>query len=239
MKHYSIQLIDTVSGKSIDGSGGKAYVAKVGDAQKETLYTKAGAALANPITLTNGKLDFYVADTVVSVDLYVQAPSGHFVVAKAVVPSGESISIDKGRTDTVYVIPFSIADTTATTETSTGFAIPTGAMVLPTGVGINVLTADSTETVDLGTLSTDSGDANGFIAAASVGSVATVKASLANGATTLGALLYVQDSANAGDKAPEADVSMGGKTITYTLTAGTDTAEGFFKLPVQLPYSAN
>ncbi len=54
MKHYSIQLIDQLSGKSIDGSGGKAYVAKSGDAQKETLYTKAGAALANPITLTNG-----------------------------------------------------------------------------------------------------------------------------------------------------------------------------------------
>jgi len=239
MKHYSIQLIDTVSGKSIDGSGGKAYVAKSGDAQKETLYTKAGGALANPITLTNGKLDFYVADTVVDVDLYVQAPSGHFVVAKDVVPSGETIYVDKGRSTATYVIPFSIADTTATTETSTGFAIPSGGMVLPTGVGLDVLTADSTETVDLGTLSTDSGDANGFIAAASVGSVATVKASLANGATTLGALLYVQDSANAGDKAPEADVSMGGKTITYTLTAGTDTAEGFFKLPVQLPYSAN
>lgn len=239
MKHYSIQLIDTVSGKSIDGSGGKAYVAKSGDAQKETLYTKAGASLANPISLTNGKLDFYVADTVVDVDLYVQAPSGHFVIAKDVVPSGETIYVDKGRSSAVYVIPFSIADTTATTETSTGFALPTGAMVLPTGVGLDVLTADATETVDLGTLSTDSGDANGFIAAASVASVATVKASLANGATTLGALLYVQDSANAGDKTPEADVSMGGKTITYTLTAGTDTAEGFFKLPVQLPYSAN
>ena len=238
MKHYSIQLIDQLSGKSIDGSGGKAYVAKSGDAQKETLYTKAGAALANPITLTNGKLDFYVADTVVDVDLYVQAPSGHFVIAKDVVPSGESIFINKGELETVYTIPFSIADTTATTETSTGFDIPTGAMVLPTGVGINVLTADSTETVDLGTLSSASGDADGFIAAASVGSVATVKASLANGATTLGALLYVQDSANAGDKAPEANVSMGGKTITYTLTAGTDTAEGFFKLPMQLSYAA-
>jgi len=238
MKHYSIQLIDQLSGKSIDGSGGKAYVAKSNDAQKESLFTKAGAVLANPISLVNGKLDFYVADTVVSVDLYVQAPSGHFVVAKAVVPSGEQIFINKGELLTVYTIPFSIADTTATTETNTGFAIPTGAMVLPAGVGINVLTADSTETVDLGTLSTDSGDADGFIAAASVGSVATVKASLANGATTLGALLYVQDSANAGDKAPEANVSMGGKTITYTLTAGTDTAEGFFKLPIQLSYAA-
>jgi len=239
MKHYSIQLIDTVSGKSIDGSGGKAYVAKVGDAQKETLYTKAGAALTNPITLTNGKLDFYVADTVVSVDLYVQAPSGHFVVAKAVVPSGETIFVDKGRSTATYVLPFSIADTTAATETSTGFAIPTGAMVLPTGVGLDVLTVDATETVDFGTLSTDSGDADGYIVGASVATAGAVKASLANGAVTLGALLKVQDSANAGDAVPEANVSMGGKTLTYTLSAGTDTAEGFFKLPVQLPYSAN
>lgn len=239
MKHYSIQLIDTVSGKSIDGSGGKAYVAKAGDAQKETLYTKAGGALANPITLTNGKLDFYVADSVISVDLYVQAPGGHFIVARGVVPSGESISIDKGRSDTVYVIPFAIADTSAATETSTGFAIPSNGMVLPTGVGVDVSTADSGITIDVGTLSTDSGDADGFIDGVSVASAATAKASLANGATTFGVLLYVQDSANAGDKAPEANVSMGGKTITYTLSSGADTAEGFIKLPVRLPYSSN
>lgn len=238
MKHYSIQLMDILSGRTINGSGGKAYVAKAGDAQKETLYTKAGASLANPISLTNGKLDFYVADSAVTVDLYIQAPSGHFVVAKGVVPSGETILVNKGELETIYTIPFSIADTTATTETSTGFIVPAGAMVLPTGVGINVLTADATETVDLGTLSTDSGDADGFIVTASVGSVGTVKASLANGAVTLGALLKVQDSANAGDAVPEANVSMGGKTITYTLTAGTDTAEGFFRLPVHLSYAA-
>lgn len=238
MKHYSIQLMDILSGRTIDGSGGKAYVAKAGDAQKETLYNKAGGSLANPISLVNGKLDFYVADSVVTVDLYIQAPSGHFVVAKGVVPSGETILVNKGELETIYTIPFAAADTTATVETNTGFPIPAGAMVLPTGVGINVSTADATETVDLGTLSTDSGDADGFIVGASVATVGTVKASLANGATTLGALLFVQDSANAGDKAPEANVSMGGKFITYTLSAGTDTAEGFFRLPVQLPQAS-
>ena len=236
MKHYSIQLVDKLSGKTIDSSGGKAYVAKQNDAQKETLYTKSGGALANPIALVNGKLDFYVADSVVDVDLYIQAPSGHFVVAANVVPSGESVFINKGSVDTTMVIPFSIADTTATTETSTGFAVPTGAMVLPTGIGLDVLTVDATETVDFGTLSTDSGDADGYIVGASVATAGAVKASLANGAVTLGALLKVQDSANAGDAVPEANVSMGGKTLTYTLSAGTDTAEGFFKVPVRLSY---
>lgn len=238
MKHYSIQLIDQLSGKSIDGSGGKAYVAKSNDAQKESLFTKAGAVLANPISLVNGKLDFYVADTVVSVDLYVQAPSGHFVVAKAVVPSGEQIFINKGELLTVYTIPFSIADTTAAAETNSGFIVPVGAMVLPTGIGVNVSTADVGMTLDVGTLSSDSGDADGFIDGVSVAAATTAKASLANGATTLGVLLYVQDSANAGDKAPEANVTMGGKTITYTLSASSDTAEGFIKIPMCLSYTS-
>lgn len=238
MKHYSIQLIDLLTTKSIDGSGGKAYVAKSGDAQKESLFTKAGAVLANPISLVNGKLDFYVADTVVSVDLYVQAPSGHFVVAKGIVPSGDKIYINKGDLDAIYTIPFAIADTAAATETNSGFIVPTGAMVLPTGVGVNVSTADAGITLEVGTLSTDGGDADGYIDVLSVATAGTVKASLANGATTFGVLLYVQDSANAGDKAPEANVTMGGKAITYTLSAGADTADGFIKIPVQLSYTA-
>jgi hypothetical protein len=44
----------------------------------------------------------------------------------------------------------------------------------------------------------------------------------------------VLDSANAGDDAPEQDVASAGKDITYTLTAGSDTAKGFIYLPINL-----
>lgn len=239
MRKYRMQLIDRVTGEAISTAGGKAYVAVNGDAAKATLYTAAGASLANPVSLNNGLLEFYVADSVAQVDLYIQSPTGHFVVLKNVYASGpNSIFIDKSLVNTTMVIPFAIGDTAAATETSTGFAVPTNAMVLPTGVGIEVLTVDATETIDVGTLSSDSGDADGFIVTASVATAGVVKASLANGAVTLGALLKVQDSANAGDAAPEASVAASGKTITYTLTAGTDTAEGFIKLPILLPVAS-
>ncbi len=237
MYHYRIQLVDH-NGKNISTAGGVCYVAAAGDAQKVALKDSTGASASNPSALTNGKIEFFTAETVQSVDLYGIAPSGHAFIAKGIVPSGPNeIRVDTSRATTTLVIPFSIADTTATTETDTGFDVPTRAAVLPNMVGVDVLTADSTETIDVGTLSTDSGDADGFIVGASVGTSGTVKASLANGAVTLGALLKVQDSSNAGDAVPEANVTMGGKAITYTLSAGTDTAEGFIKLPLQLPYN--
>ena len=241
MRHYRMQLVDMVTNAAIQTSGGKAYVATANDAAKATLYDADGAALTNPVSLTNGIIDFYVADTVASVDLFIQAPSGHFVVAKGVSASGpNSIYIDKGRATTVMVIPFSIADTTATAETDTGFDLPTNALVLADGMAVDVLTLDATETIDVGILSSESGgDADGFLAAASVGTAVTVVGTLTNGEQTLGILLSVQDSANAGDLVPEAHRCDGtAKSISYTLTAGTDTAEGFIKIPVQLPYAS-
>lgn len=238
MLHYRMQLLD-LNGVAIQAAGGKAYVAVNGDAQKATLYDKTGAALANPVSLTNGILDFYVADTVSKVDLFVQAPGGQFTVMKNVLPSGpNSIIVDTLSRLQTYVIPFSIADTTANTETSTGFTVPTKAGISPAGVGIDVLTLDSGMTINVGTLASDSGDADGYIAGISLTSAVFVKATLTNGAVTLGALLKVQDSANAGDAVPEPGYTMSGKTITYTLSASTDTGEGFIFLPVLLSYNA-
>lgn len=239
MKHYRIQLVDALTQKAISASGGKVYVAQGGLAAKQTLYTKAGAALSNPVALNNGMLEFYVADTVVDVDLFIQAPSGHFVVVKDVAPSGpNSIYIDKSKADTVMVIPFAIADTSAAAETDTGFDLPAKALVKPQGQAVDVLTADSGITIDVGTDSGDSGDADGFVDGLSVATATLVKATNANGSVTLGAKLYVQDSANAGDDFPEADSSQAGKSVTYTLSAGADTAAGFIIMPIQLPYAS-
>lgn len=235
MKHYNFQLVDTATKAAIQTAGGKAYVAVNGDAQKVALFNKDGGSVANPVALVNGVVDFYVADAVNKVDLYIQAPSGHFIVTKGMEPSGpNSLFVDKSKAETLMVIPFSIADTVANTETNTGFVHPTRAAVLPSPL-VEISTLDSGITIDVGTLSTDSGDADGFMDGVSVASAGIAKASAANGATTLGVLLFVQDSANAGDKAPEANVSMQGKAITYTLSAGADTAEGFILLPVILP----
>lgn len=234
-REYRIQLKDRATGEAIISAGGKVYVAQDGDAAKQTLYDKDGAALSNPLTPTRGFINFFVVDTTDEVDLYILAPGGEFVVRKNVKPGGPNeIAVDTDQRFQSMVIPFAIGDTSAATETSTGFAIPAKAQILPHGLGIDVLTIDATEDIDVGTLSSDSGDADGFMDGVSVGTAGFVKPTLLASGDTMGALLSVLDSANAGDDAPEGDHSMQGKTVTYTLSTGSDTAEGFIHLPYYL-----
>lgn len=234
LKRYDIQLSETQFGGAIIAAGGKCIVCKVGTPDKETLYDpNTELVIANPLTPVRGKISFCVPVDRTAVDLYIQTPAGQFVVQRNVIPSGDNeIALHGFRLQQMYVIPFSIADTTATTETPTGIVIPLTGLVQPAPF-LRVTALDATETIDVGTLASDGGDADGFLALASVATLGLVKGSLAVTAT-LGALLRVQDSANAGDLVPEQNVSMAGKQITYTLTAGTDTAKGFIYLPINL-----
>lgn len=226
---FRIQLVDAVTGANIITAGGTVYVAANGDAAKATIYDSAGAAMTNPLTPTRGFINFFTAISVDTVDLYIKAPGGQSMVAKNIRAGGPNeIMVDTARLHHVMVIPFSMSDTTVT-ETDTGFDEPTGALMLPTPF-IKVSTIDATETIDVGTATADSGDPNGYIAAASVATAVVVEAALANGAITLGALFVAQDSANAGDGVPSPHVS-GGKSIVWTPSAGSDTAEGFIYLP--------
>lgn len=235
-REFRVQLKDAITGKSIITSGGTVYVAQNGVPAKQTIYSDAvGTAASNPMTPTRGFINFHVVDTTSLVDLYIQAPGGQFLVVKDVAPSGDNeFLVNTQARFHSFVIPFSIADTAAATETSTGFAIPAKSEILPVGLGVDVIAIDATETIDVGTLSSDSGDADGFMNTVAVGVAGFVKPTLLASGDTMGALLSVLDSANAGDDAPEGDVSMQGKTITYTLTAGSDTATGFIHIPYYL-----
>lgn len=239
MRHFKIQLNDSVTQAAIVASGGVAYVAVNGDAQKATLYKADGSAQTNPVALTYGCIEFWTADSVPKVDLFVQSPSGHFVVAKNVVASGpNTLYVNKSGVNAVYVIPFSINDTTANTETATGFSFPANSLAIASGISVDVLTADSGMTIAAGTATADSGTPAGIITGLSLTSAATVKATLANSGVTFGSLMYVQDSANSGDHVPEPSSAVGGKGIVYTLSSSADTGEGFIKIPVQLPYAS-
>jgi hypothetical protein len=235
MKNFKSQLRSLITGALISATGGVVFVAQAGTAKKQTIYSPStGLAITNPMALTNGSFNFNVPDTVQSVDLYILSPTGHMTVLKGVEPSGDaSIMLDDKSLDTTLVIPFSATDQTGdATETDTLFVLP-GA-VQP-NVAVQVTATDATETILFGTLASDSGDADGFGVGISGATSGYIKPTLVNGGTTLGALLFVQDSANAGDEAPEQNVSMIGKKVTYTLSAGSDTAQGFLVLPVRLP----
>lgn len=241
MKKYQFQLY-LPTGKQVSVSGGVCQVCTASDTDKPTIYNAAGTAISNPLSLTYGGATFYTADTVNSVDLYIMDGAGRFVVAKGVTPGDiEDIFVNTNPLQRA-VIPFDVTYQTGdATETDSGFDIPVGAIVLPLPA-IQVTTVDATETIDVGLLSSETaGDADGFIVAASVATAGTVKGTAASAGNTMGALFEVQDSANAGDIALEGHVVTGSNatSVTWTLTTGSDTAEGFILLPYLLPYSAS
>jgi len=233
-KNYNFQLADHSTGEVIQDSGGKLYVVAAGGTAKLALTDKDGATVTNPVSLTNGKADFWVADSVTSIDIYGFGPNGHAITFRGISPSGPNeLRIDQSNKMQAAIIPFDVADQAGdNTETDTGLDEPTNAVFLPSPV-VRTVTLDATETIDVGTDSTDSGDADGFIAGVSVATAVTLVGTLTNGSNTLGALFEVQDSANSGDLTHEAHIS-GGKSITWTLSAGADDAAGFIVLPYML-----
>lgn len=237
-RHFDIQLAD-INGEIVQTAGGSVTVCTPGTPDQAAISTTPTGALAitnNPAALNRGKIDFYTSDDVDTVDLYIMAPTGHFIVRRGVKASGPNeINYDTMSRQSVAVIPFSHTDSAATVEQDTGVDLPTGALV--TGAAIQVVDIDATETLDVGILSSEAaGDADGFLNDVSVATAGVVKGTLANGAQTLGALLFVQDSANAGDEAPEPHVVVStSRSVSYTSSAGSDTFAGFILLPYVLP----
>lgn len=105
-------------------------------------------------------------------------------------------------------------------ETDSGITLPAKAIVLE--CFLDVITAEATggtKTLDVGTDSTDSGDADGYLDGVSVASTGLVKGTLDSGGQTLGTLLHVDESGG-GVLTREADIASGGKKIT--ITAGSN-----------------
>jgi hypothetical protein len=222
--HYKIQLKDALTKQSIITTGGACHVAIAGSPDKETLTDKNGVALANPLQLTAGMIDFCVASTKLTVDLYIMAPGGQFIVLTGIGPSGlNEYEVDTAKKTQLAVIPFSVANQAGdATETDTGFNLPSPAVAMPSlgGMGLQVTTADSGITIEVGTLSTESGgDANGLCTATSVGTLGLVHG--ANGA------LFGSDT----DYLTDAHAAV---SVSYTLLTAADTAKGFFRLPYHL-----
>lgn len=249
------QLKRADNGVSILTSGGVALITATGSPDEATLYDPANGyiALANPISLTYGSGKFAVLDTLGNVDIYIMGPEGDFVVVENVVP-GEiaEVLVDYQKRVQQLKLPYSVAQATAATEYDTGFDLPVGAVVQPIGAGLRVHTADATETIDVGLLSSESGgDANGFISllpvSGSANSTVMAQAAVTVGSNetffatqTLGALLadFLAGADVAGDVGtnnPKQAVISTATSITYTLTAGTDTAKGWFFLEYVLP----
>jgi len=214
-KHYRSMLQDRNAGP-IDTAGGVVYVAVAGGSAKVALTDKDGATIANPVPLVNGVLDFHIADSINAVDFYGMAPGGQAFERKSVKASGPNdIFIDIAPRAQTLRIPFNIDDTTDAVETDTGFDLPDKAVLAFGDQGIDVEVIDASETIDVGLLSTESGgDANEFMTLAALG--------------VLGVVLDTDKSAG------YVTGAVTSKSISYTLTSGTDTAAGYMQMSYTL-----
>ena len=137
--------------------------------------------------------------------------------------NGSAVAADRSRlaANTKFITKTAVIRCDAqTTETQTGFTLPASAIVKR--VFLNVITVDATETVDVGTQGT-SDDPNGYLAAASLATAGLVRGSLADGAVTLGELLFEITEATTA-AARNDDITAGGDPVSYTCSAGSDTA---------------
>lgn len=109
------------------------------------------------------------------------------------------------------------------TEQDSGYELPAKAIVLDAWV--EVTTADTGETLDVGTDGSGSNDPDGFLDGVSVATTGLVKGTLLSSGQTRGALLRADESGSGG-LVPEFNVTSGGETITYTGSAATNTFRG-------------
>ena len=236
---FDIQLYDALTKKAIITTGGTLYVTEAtGLRGKATLVNPDSdyAALANPVSATRGKFRFAIANTGLgepAVDLFGMAPGGQAFQVINVKPGDPTdIFIDTSNVMQQLVVPFAIADTAAATETDTGFNFPTGATLLPYPA-VDVRVADATETIDVGLLSSESGgDANGILALLDIGTTGLILPHVGT-TPTFGVLLLETVTADAGTASVRDTYVIGATAVSlsYTLTAGSDTAVGYIKVP--------
>ena len=151
-------------------------------------------------------------------------------------PTGVShVDMHSGNTDTMPNTYATAADTQFINKTAvihcigseadnaertTDFTFPAKCIVKD--VYLNVLTVDATETVDVGTEGT-SNDPDGLLDGVSLATAGIVKGTLLNTGQTKGLLLAV-DEDGAGVLVPEPSITCGSDPVSFTCSAGTDTA---------------
>lgn len=225
---YDLSLKDLQTGTLMRNAGGTCQVNLAGAMNKATLYDPDNnfVSLANPIALNNGKIRFATADTVLSVDLYGIAGTGHgFVFPNVGQEAYNEIGINKLDRNTTIIVPFAIQDSVAATEKVTGLVLPANLLIDPF-VMLNIVTVESAgaKTIGVGINSAETnGNATGFAVAASTATAGLVKlksaATATRGAFIGGSTLdtgYVTDGV--------------AKTISYTLVTASVAAQGLIIL---------
>jgi hypothetical protein len=178
LNKYDLKVVD---GKSRDGissdgavaTGCHVIVYDAGTKTKSTIYSDdALTAKTNDITrtqfATDGGISFF--STAESHDVLVAHSDGSNTV-ETITPTIHTIVLDRSSIEKCLIFP--MVFNAGGTEVDTGLDLPLGALVHD--VAVEVTTADATETVNIGLLSTETnGDVDGFAALVSVASTGYV-----------------------------------------------------------------
>lgn len=251
-REWHFVLVDGQTGASIDDDSGQLLVLTAGAPTAPTIYsddkgTSVSNAIRTPRTFSNGRVRFWTDRSTTSVDLFVCTAKGQSYFLEDVPFSQHRIKIDSKDREFVFVMPFGANDNS---ELDSGLDLPVANMLVKDAY-LRVSTADSTETIEIGILASESGgDADGFVDAASVGTAGYVNLwPTVTGGTnidyhdaTAGFGVFLSQSIAGAD----AVATVGGferryyrtdgtaKSLSYTGSAGSDTAAGYLYLPYTL-----
>jgi hypothetical protein len=246
-REWRFTLVDSETGKAVNDDSGLLLPMTAGSPVSPTLYsddrgTSISSPLVNPRTFTNGSVRFWTARSVTTLDLTVLTAKGQAYFLEDVPFSRHRIVVNEKDRSHMLVMPFGASDNT---ETDTGFDLSAGLLV--TDAHMKVTTVDSGETLDWGILSSESnGDADGFMLVQSVATagfvtgypVITGGANIDYAVHTSGYGAFLKQ----GIAGADAVATVGGvtrryyltdgvaKSVTYTGTAGSDTAAGYLIL---------
>lgn len=226
-------------------SGCYVFVYQAGTKTLATLYKSASrSALANPITRAqfalDGGLAFYTAEA--SVDILVNDDKGNIAFVPGMAPTDHAIMLDRTGIDKCLIAPFVF--NAGGTEVDTGIDFPLNVVVKP--ILVEVVTADATETLNVGILSSETGgDADGLAVGVSLANAGFIRPWIATDGTTedfiatptTGALIGLgsagTDGANDfGQPGGWGHVVSGsnGRSLSYTPST-SDTAAGYIYAP--------
>lgn len=244
-REWWFALVDSQTGNSIDDDSGTLLVLTAGAPTAPTIYSDdKGTAVSNaertPRTFSNGRVRFWTDRSVTSVDLSLMTAKGQAYFFEDVPYSQHRLMFDNSQRRHMLVLPFGASNNT---EIDTGVDLPI-ANLLVTDVHMRVTTVDATETLDWGLLSSETGgDADGFMLAQSVANLGHVTGfGVVTGGTNIDYVVHTSGYGallKQGIAGADAVATVGGlqrryyltdgtaKSITYTGSAGSDTAAGY------------
>lgn len=225
--HYEIQVYSdknnsqTKVNPTLEITGITYKVLTVDSDTAATIYSdKVGTSKTNPVTTTvfaaDDKIDFYVSDSVSSVDIIiVDTDGGYTLFLEGATHNTRTAIIDERPNIQHHGCIWFSYNSGVETDTGINFQYDTTIH----SVQLEIVTIDAGEDIDIGLLSTEtSGDADGFIVDGSTATAGYVVQSAAN----MGALLddatnflrHTVSSANA-------------QSMTYTGSEGCNSAAGY------------